>query len=275
MHRPIALSALLAACAATAALVVPAHGAAGVPDLTVPASRDTDPVVLTGKDLLVGGSQWSVPENLTLAVPSKDITCYAQSQSTNCPDEYNHYVEPDADSSTATGDNVQGTPPAKILGYRWKTDNGKGNNGGHWQQIPFQVDEVFTRYLNNDASDFGIYSGTDKHTTYAYDREGFRFTENSGTNGCTAAMKDGDHAAKDPVKGLDTNDELAFMASDAGPQAPAGAKLPKGIEGIKTVTVQDPTNASAPPTYVYVMRAAGKASPAFTASNGYVQYQRD
>src|SRR4051812_45927868 len=98
MHRPIALPAILAACAAAAAMVVPAHGAPGPPDLSVPAARDTDPVVLTGKDLLVGGSQWSVPENLTLAVPSKDITCYAQSQDTNCPDEYNHYVDPDVDS---------------------------------------------------------------------------------------------------------------------------------------------------------------------------------
>jgi len=45
-----------------------------------------------------------------------------------------------------------------------------------------------------DASGFGIYSGTDKHTTYAYDREGFRFTENGGADGCTATMKDGDKA---------------------------------------------------------------------------------
>src|SRR3954470_77909 len=273
MHRPIALPAILAACAATAALVVPAHGAPGAPDLSVPAARDTDPVVLTGKDLLAGGSQWSVPENLTFAVPSKDlVTCNAP----GAGDCYNHYEAPDADSSTITGDNVQGTPTGKILGYRWKTDNGKGNNGGHWQQIPFQVDEVFTRYLNNDASDFGIYSGTDKHTTYAYDREGFRFTENSGPNGCTAAMKAGDKAAPDPVKGLDTNDELAFMASDAGPQAPDGTTLPKGIEGAKVATIADPTNPSAPPSSFYIMRAAADGpKPAFGASNGYVHYDRD
>ena len=30
------------------------------------------------------------------------------------------------------------------------------------------------------------------------------------------------------------------MASDAGPQAPAGAQIPAGIEGVKTVTVADP-----------------------------------
>ena len=33
---------------------------------------------------------------------------------------------------------------------------------------------------------------------------------------------------QDPVKGLDSNDEVAFMASDAGPQAPPSAALPAG-----------------------------------------------
>jgi hypothetical protein len=275
MHRPTLP--FIAAALIAAAVAVPAHSAGpGAPDYSVPAARDTDPVVLTGKDLLVGGSQWSVPENLTAAVPSKDITCYAQSQDTSCPDQYNHYVAPDADTSTVTTGKVEGTPTGKILGYRWHADHSPA--GGHFVQIPFQVDEVFTRYLNNDASGFGVYSGTDKHTTYAYDREGFRFTENSPppTNGCTATMKPGDDAAKDPVKGLDTNDELAFMASDAGPQAPSGAEIPKGIDGVKVVTVADPTNPGAQPSYVYIMRSAdGGPKPAFNASNGYVHYQRD
>ena len=225
MHRRPALVALSCAATLIAALAsIPAHaGTPAAPDFTIPAARETDPVVLTGKDLLAGGSVWSVPENLSAAVPSKDATCFVENQGVECPDQYNHYVDPDADTSTATAGQLEGTPTDKILGYRW--------DGSKFVQIPFQVDEVFTRYLNNDASGFGVYSGTDKHTTYAYDREGFRFTENGRTNGCWATMKPGDHAATDPVKGLDTNDELAFMASDAGPQAPAGAPLPQGIDG--------------------------------------------
>src|SRR3954453_15945857 len=133
MLRPALLTSLSVALLA-AAFAIPAHSATpGAPDFSTPAARDTDPVVLTGKDLLAGGSQWSVPENLTAAVPSKDATCYAQSQSTNCPDQYNHYVDPDFDSSTVTGDNVKGTPTDAILGYRW--------NGSKFVQIPFQVDE--------------------------------------------------------------------------------------------------------------------------------------
>ncbi|MCW2990267.1 MAG: hypothetical protein JWM73_861, partial [Solirubrobacterales bacterium] len=263
------LSTLAAAGTLAALSVLPAHGAApGVVDLTVPAARDTDPVVLTGKDLLAGGSVWSVPENLTAAVPEKDAACFVENQDVACPDQYNHYQDPDADTAAVTAGNVEGTPVDKLLGYKW--------DGAKFVQIPFQVDEVFTRYLNNDASGFGIYSGTDKHTTYAYDREGFRYTENSGPDGCTAAMKPGDKPATDPVKGLDTNDELAFMASDAGDMAPAGTALPAGIEGAKLVTIADPSNPSAGPRFAYVMRAAADGpKPAFDASNGYVHYDRD
>ncbi len=270
MHRRPALVALSCAATLIAALAsIPAHaGTPAAPDFTIPAARETDPVVLTGKDLLAGGSVWSVPENLSAAVPSKDATCFVENQGVECPDQYNHYVDPDADTSTATAGQLEGTPTDKILGFRW--------DGSKFVQIPFQVDEVFTRYLNNDASGFGVYSGTDKHTTYAYDREGFRFTENGRTNGCWATMKPGDHAATDPVKGLDTNDELAFMASDAGPQAPSGAPVPQGIDGVKVATILDPTNPSAAPGYVYVMRSgADGPKPAFDASSGYVHYRRD
>jgi len=268
---PSALTRTLLAAAAlvTLAAMPSAHaGTPGVVDPTTPANRDTDAVVLTGKDLMLGSSSWSVPENLTFAVPSKDILCYAQSQSSTCPDQTNSYVTPDVDTSTITTGKVEGTPTNKVLGYRW--------DGTKFVQIPFQVDEVFTRYLNNDASGFGIYSGTDQHTTYAFVREGFRFTENGGANGCTATMKPGDKAATDPVKGIDSNDELSFMASDAGAAAPAGAALPKGIDGVKVVALADPTDPSAAPRYAYVMRAAADGpKPAFTAANGYVHYRRD
>ncbi|MEJ7785284.1 MAG: hypothetical protein WKF96_10810 [Solirubrobacteraceae bacterium] len=272
--RPV-LAALLVAGAAAGLGSLPAHaGLPGVVDLSVPAARDTDPVVLTGKEILASGSDWATPENLNAAITQKDVACFAENQDVVCPEAYNHYQEPDADTATATSDSVEGTTIERILGYRWKTTPGK--NGGHFQQIPFQVDEVFSRYLNNNSSGFGVYSGTDKHTTYAFDREGFRFTENSGPDGCIAAMKDGDETATDPVKGLDTNDELAFMAADAGDMAPTGAELPKGIDGVKRVTLLDPSDPGAAPRYAYVMRAAEDGpKPAFDATNGYIDYTRD
>jgi hypothetical protein len=282
--------------AALAALLIPNLAAGqGTVDPTVPAARDAEAVVLTGAQLGIGGS-WSVPANLSLRQPEADLTeCQAhvdpgalgdptqggagtvgQVVSPGCPEGYdthNHYAEPTVDTATVTGGRVEGTPTVKLLGYRWDAKRGK------FRQIPFQVDEVFTRYLNNTASGFAIYSGEDQHTTYAYDREGFRFTQSDGADSsdpCTARMKPGDHAATDPVKGLDSNDELAFMATDAGPAAPAGAKLPDGVTGMKTVTLTDPTNPSSAPSYVYILRSGEKGpKPAYSARDGYVRYQRD
>src|SRR4051812_41372139 len=148
---------LLAAGTVAGLSALPANaGTPGTVDLTTPAARDTDAVVLTGKDLLAGspvtngGATWQVPENLTLDAPSKDLPCFVQANSdpvptnpddltSNCgPEYYNHYEDPDADTSSATT-NIEGTPTNRILGYRW--------DGNKFVQIPFQVDEVFTRYL--------------------------------------------------------------------------------------------------------------------------------
>src|SRR5688500_12497511 len=86
---------------------VPAVPTPGAVDPTVPAARDTDHVVLTGKDLLAGSSVWSVPENVNAAVPGKDMQCFVEEQGIECgPDQYNHYQEADADTATATGDQV-------------------------------------------------------------------------------------------------------------------------------------------------------------------------
>src|SRR6185503_10806558 len=76
----------------------------------------------------------------------------------------------------------------------------------------------------------------------------------------------------DPVATLDDDDEIAFMASDAGMQAPVGTLGPLGTtegHGIAVVDPLDPTN----PTFVYLYRRASGSS--FTAANGYVTYARD
>jgi hypothetical protein len=266
-------------------LALPAFAQAQVPDLTVPAARDTEPVILTGKDL----AGWAVPNETTVRLPLWDyVECpgsidpSAFSDPTeggaegaaagllfDCPegvDPHSHYGTPQVDTSKILP--VAGKPVGRLLGYRW--------DGTKFVQIPFQVDEVFTRYLNNTASGFAIYSGEDRHTTYAYDgpgdREGFRYTTSDPSNPCVA--KPASPAASDPVKGLDTDDEVAFMASDAGGKAPAGAALPAGIESAKEIAVADPVAGAT--RYAYVMlAAAGGPAPAYTAANGYVRYQRD
>jgi hypothetical protein len=168
-----------------------------------------------------------------------------------------------------------GVPIDRLLGYRW--------NGNGFVQIPFQVDERFTRYLTNNVSGFAFYSGVDQYLTYAFDREGYRFTDNAPGAECVPiARKDPRYggnridAEPDPIPGLDDNDELAFMFRDTGEQAPGGAALPAGIDQAAELAVADPSNLGSV-RYAYVMRAADLGGPgaAYDATNGYVHYEPD
>src|SRR3954466_8080398 len=238
----------------------------GVVDPTVPAERGTEPVILTGAQF----ADWSARSNATVKLPLTDlIGCSkafqdgqpGENDRDNCP--HNHYEPPEVDTQGALG---EGVPTNRLLGYRWDTQTRA------WKQIPFQVDEMFTRYLDNSASGFAVYSGEDKHTTYAFDREGWRYTKSDPSNPCRAVPFDGQRTTPDPVKGLDDNDELAFMASDAGGPAPAGAPLPKGIKpgDVRELRVTDPYD-PATPKFVYVMKSSATGpQPAFDAANGYV-----
>ena len=251
---------LILACAATlAAAALPAHAqlpVPGLPDLTVVAKHDTEPVVLKGA---VFGT-WSVPANQTFQPPLMDLVDCPPGTDTNTCD-HNEYAPPAVDTAS---DSVQGVPVDRLLGYRW--------NGTRFEQIPFQVDEMFTRYLSNEASGFSIYSGQDQHTTYAFDREGFRYTKSDPSDPCKAIPDS--PVMKDPVKGLDSNDEVAFMASDAGPRAPSSAIRPAGIDGVRQVEIVNPQTGASSYVYVMLARADGPRA-AFDATNGYVHYERD
>ena len=247
-------------------LAVPAlSGAVAAPDPTVKPKRDTEPVVLRGAAL----GDWSVPSNVTAKLPATDLMEAGQCalDESTC-DTHNNYAEPEVDSSQTVA--PEGTPIDRLLAYRWSPAKRE------FVQIPFQVDEVFTRYLDNSASGFAFYSGQDQHTSYAFDREGFRFTESDPENPCLARPADGRETTPDPVKGLDHNDELVFMADDGGPQAPRTTPLPRGIESARRVDLIDPLDPLADRRFVYLMRArASGPRPAFDASNGYVSYTRD
>ena len=235
---------------------------APVVDPTVAPDRSVEPVVLTGADF----PSWAVPENTTAKAPLTDLAdCPPGSNIDNC--QHNRYGTPEVDTSGAQNQlPTGGILPDELLGYRW--------NGRHFVQIPFQVDKVFTRYLENDASRFALYSGADQQTTYQFDREGFRYTKSDPRNPCLAEADS--PTAKDPIPYLDTNDEIAFMYRDSGAAAPSGTALPKGITAARAVALTDPSNPGAGTRYVYVMVAGRKGPrPAFNAYNGYVRYTRD
>ncbi len=252
----------------------------GTPDMTVSPEHLRSPVVLKGSDL----AGWAAPANQTARLPLVDLLCWSGGDgsvpnpttgggseigevgdNSKCP--HSHYAEPDFDTADLVA--PEGAPVDRLIGYRW--DPGTKQ----FVQVPFQVDEVFTRYLNNERSGFSVYSGEDQHTTYAYDREGFRFRlDGTPEDPCTARADS--PPATDPVKGLDANDEISFMGFDSGPVAPAAAPLPAGIKEMKEIRVQVPGKSVM--GYAYIGLAdAGGPRPKFTGADGsgHVSYKRD
>ncbi len=229
-------------------------------DPTVAPVRAVEPVVMTGADF----PRIAVPQNITAKAPFTDlIACQPGANTDQCA--HNEYSPPEVDTSGAHGQ-LKGVYPSQLLGYRWDARHNR------FVQIPFQVDKVFTRYLENDASGFAIYAGADQHTTYQFDREGFRAYPDP-SDPCHALYQP---PAKDPIPYFDTNDEISFMYSDSGPKAPSDARVPRGILATRTVQITDPNNAQAGARYVYVMVAAPSGpKPAYTAANGYLRYLRD
>ena len=264
MRTGICRGRLIASVTLTAAIAAgyTASSAAALPvvDPTVAPVRAVEPVVMTGADF----PGIAVPQNATAKLPFTDlIACQPGANTDQCA--HNEYSPPEIDTSGAQG-GLNGVYPSQLLGYRWDARHNR------FVQIPFQVDKVFTRYLENDASGFAIYSGADQHTTYQFDREGFRAYPDPN-DPCHALYQP---PAKDPIPYFDTNDEISFMYSDSGAKAPSDARVPRGIIATRTVQITDPSNAQAGARYVYVMVAApGGPKPTYTAANGYVRYLRD
>ncbi|MDQ1439024.1 MAG: hypothetical protein QOK43_2653 [Acidimicrobiaceae bacterium] len=221
--------------------------------------RETEPVVLTGANF----AGWSAPDEVTAKVPNTEGAQCLGGTAAAC--SHNRYEQPEVATGAALG---QGVPVDKLLGYRW--DGTKG-----WVQIPFQVDELATRYLSNANSGFAFYSESDQNLTYVYDQDRFNWTAEDPADPCHAVPR-GEPSSPDPVPGLDNNDEVAFMAADAGPQAPLDAALPQGVVDSRQVAITDPSTGQQ--SFAYVMRAGdGADAPkaAFNASNGYVRYLPD
>jgi hypothetical protein len=240
---------------------IPAARAAGpAADPTVPAARETEPIVLQGSAF----GDWAAPAEVTVKAPDPAGAQCVGGDASKC--SHNQYEQPEVATGSTLG---QGVPVDRLLGYRWDGATRE------YVQVPFQVDQLAVRYLSNNASGFSVYSWTDQHPTYVFDQERFRWTAEDAANPCHAVARDGVETTPDPVPGLDTNDEVAFMASDAGPAAPTDAPLPDGITAVKPVVIADPY-APAAPSYLYVMLASESGpKPAFDASNGYVRYQPD
>ncbi|MEX2458830.1 MAG: hypothetical protein WD770_07570, partial [Actinomycetota bacterium] len=253
-------------------LGLPAGASAQVPT-SVPLSqaqdRSVDAVVLAGSAF----PELSAGPEITFRRPQVAQPLPGVNPS-DCEDEAGNRHDPSTDHSCHQEPDVrigglkEGAPVDRLLGFRW--------TGRAYEQIPLQVDERFTRYLSNNASGFALYSGVDEHLTYAFDREGFRFTDDDPSDPCRATPRNGIVAQPDPIEGLDDNDEIALMWRDTGHgAAPPGTPLPAGITRSYSVRIVDPTN-PIDHRYAYVMLAGeGGPTAAFDATNGHVRYERD
>ncbi|HJQ84216.1 MAG TPA: Ig-like domain-containing protein, partial [Candidatus Binatia bacterium] len=207
------------------------------------AARAVEPVVMTGSLL----PDWSRAAAQIVCAP------YPSGALTGPRDAHNG-------TDVVPPDPRPGAPVDEIVAYRW--------DGLQFVEIPVQVDQRFYNCLSNPASDFGVYSGTDKELTYEWDVESWKKLDGV----CTAQYPAGVGPTPDPVPTLDDDDEIVVMASDAGPQAPTGALAPLGASEGHGVALVDPLDASTL-RFVYLFRKAGGSS--FDASNGYVSYVRD
>ena len=230
---------------AAAALVASAFPFLPVAQAQVPtAARATEAVVLTGAQL----PAWSRLAAQGTAMP------YPSGALDGVRDAHNGELVVPPDART-------GVPVEDIAAYSYVE--------GKWTEVPVQVDERFPYFLANANSDFGMYSGTDEELTYEWDVESWKKT--AGV--CNAEYAPGDGPMEDPAETFDDDDEIAFMASDAGTQAPLQAEGPAGTTDqrheIKLVDPLDPASER----FVYLFVKDGGSS--FDATNGYVTYERD
>ena len=244
--RRIAIAGITAAVAATTLAPSAAGGAQG---LVTESARQAAPVVVEGKQL----PAWS---RLAAEGTPKPYPSGAGQTGDGVRDAHNGtiVVPPDPRGS--------GAPVEQIAAYRW--------DGTRFVEVPVQVDERFPYFLANGNSDFSTYSGTDEELTYAWDVEAWNRT--AGT--CFAEHPAGTPVrTPDPVAGLDDDDEIVFMASDAGAKAPATATGPAGTAATRQeIAVVDPLDPTAT-SYVYLFRQPKGSS--FTASKGYVKFERN
>ena len=163
-----------------------------VPTLpTKPQDRSVDPIVLTGAQFPawsagpeVSFREPQVPTNYDTADVQGKLPaplrsdCYDPNNTTD-PAHGDHNCDQSSRIPIRALPGRTGADVNRLLGYRW--------DGHAFAQIPFQVDERFTRYLTNNASGFAFYSGVDQYTTYAFDREGYRFSDNDPSDPCRPA----------------------------------------------------------------------------------------
>ncbi|MDZ4298416.1 MAG: Calx-beta domain-containing protein [Moraxellaceae bacterium] len=140
---------------------------------------------------------------------------------------------------------------------------------GEFVEIPVQVDERMPFFLANGNSSFSTYSGTDTEINYVWDIERWDLEGECFQN------IEGKGAKPDPAVGLDMDDEVVFMAQDAGELVPNPLDVLAWADGrkVQQVLVVDPLSPGIPKAVYLVVQAQG--SKFRDVKDHYVRYQRD
>jgi len=119
-----------------------------------------------------------------------------------------------------------GLDPDRVVGFRWNDESGA------WTQIPVQVDERVVVDFGSQPADNS--SPGSVGTVYG-----------NGSSGVTALQyaDTGTWVGADSDPTIDADDELVFLARDAGDEAPGSAAPPvsTAVPG-KEIAITDPTN---------------------------------
>jgi hypothetical protein len=148
-----------------------------------------------------------------------------------------------------------GVAPNRVVAFR-RTSTGSTSS---WTQIPVQVDQRKTVAFGSQPPTNATAGVTG--TVYGYGSGGPTALQYADPNTWVGA---------DPNPNVDADDEIVFMASDAGGRA-GGAAPPAGVvagSGV-AVTISDP-RASSEQGWVYLFRSTGSLDP--SAGQDYVDY---
>jgi hypothetical protein len=282
----VAVAAALVAAAVPAAALT--HAAAPKASGPLGVARDAAPVVLTGAQI----PAWAAPpaEGLAKTYPSGAN----QEAGSSEPKTFYDGVRSAHNGQLVvppTPPGVTHVDPGTVAAYSW--------TGSRWKEIPVQVDQRFPYFLANGHSNFGFYSGTDEELTYSFapdshdiGEEGWKKMFGDCTSRFAANVDEVNAAIKagwlslgqgetaesylasmqDPQPLFDADDELSFMAGDAGTQAPSGTPLPDGAANGQMVTITDPLD---PTTVRYVYLATQPKGSSYDGKSGYVKMARD
>ncbi len=160
-------------------------------------------------------------------------------------EDYNRRTEPVIMQGSDLPSELIGLSINDIVGFKYENDE--------WQQIPIQIDEMA---LMNIAAPYGQQLPLGVANTPT-DQQQLFYTDSNTYTGA------------DPDPNFDLNDQLVFMAKDAGEQARTNIDPPGTVEGTGfRVNVTEPLNFTR--SYIYLYQQDGSLSQ--DAGVSYVDY---